>query len=151
MWYIQLVPDRPEGYVYKTVSVQIFSSNAKNNSFQLVRTAFPSSFFLFFFRKNRGFFLQGTRSAIIGLTARAFEFQTDARAARKYGRNLSPRQTHSQSTDSMLRARSPLLHFKIPHTPSPPPLPESLGALIRTQFSRTWHFLSNCSLFSALT
>ena len=53
----------------------------KNDSFQLVRTAFPSSFFLFFFffAKIAGFlFFQGARVAIIGLTPRAFEFQTDA-------------------------------------------------------------------------
>ena len=64
----------------KTVPFQIFNSNAKNNSFQLVRTAFPSlfffSFFPFFFSKNPGFFFQGARDVIIGFTARAF--QTDA-------------------------------------------------------------------------
>ena len=65
----------------KTVPFQIFNSNAKNNSFQLVRTAFPSFFFLisffpFFFLKKRGVFFQGARGAIIGFIARAF--QTDA-------------------------------------------------------------------------
>ena len=62
--------------MYKTVPFQIFNSNAKNNSFQLVLTAFHSSFFFFFFLKNRGVFFQGARVAIIGFTARAF--QTDA-------------------------------------------------------------------------
>ena len=64
----------------KTVPFQIVNSNAKNNSFQLVRTAFPSlfffSFFPFFFLKKPGFFFQGARDVIIGFTARAF--QTDA-------------------------------------------------------------------------
>ena len=64
----------------KTVPFQIFNSNAKNNSFQLVRTACPSlfffSFFPFFFSKNAGFFFQGARDVVIGFTARAF--QTDA-------------------------------------------------------------------------
>ena len=66
----------------KTVPFQIFNSNAKNNSFQLVRTAFPSSsfflfLFFFFFLKKRGFFFfKGARGAIIGFTDRAF--QTDA-------------------------------------------------------------------------
>ena len=32
-----------------TVPFQIFNSNAKNNSFQLVRTAFPFCFFFSFF------------------------------------------------------------------------------------------------------
>ena len=41
--------------MYKTVPFQIFNGNAKNNSFQLVLTAFHSSFF-FFFLKNRGVF-----------------------------------------------------------------------------------------------
>ena len=61
--------------MYKTGPFQIFNSNAKNNSFQLVLTAFHSSFF-FFFLKNRGVFFQGARGAIIGFNARAF--QTDA-------------------------------------------------------------------------
>ena len=65
----------------KTVPFQIFNSNAKNNSFQLVRTAFPSFFFLisffpFFSSKNAVFFFEGARGAIIGFIARAF--QTDA-------------------------------------------------------------------------
>ena len=65
-WY------RPEGYVCKTVPFQIFSSNAKNNSFQLVRTAFPSFFFLFF-SKNADFFPKVGGEAIIGFTTRAFQ------------------------------------------------------------------------------
>ena len=65
----------------KTVPFQIFNSNAKNNSFQLVRTAFPSFFyflvsFLPFFSLKKAVFFQGARGAITGFTAPAF--QTDA-------------------------------------------------------------------------
>ena len=54
----------------KTVPFQIFNSNAKNNSFQLVRTAFPSffsfPFFLFLSEKTLvSFFkVQGARSLV---------------------------------------------------------------------------------------
>ena len=52
--------------MYKTVPFQIFNSNAKNNSFQLVRTAFHSSSFFFFFSKIAGFFfkVRGARSLV---------------------------------------------------------------------------------------
>ena len=62
--------------MYKTVPFQIFNGNAKNNSFQLVLTAFHSSFF----SKIAGFFFQGARGAIIGFNARAF--QTELRNAK---------------------------------------------------------------------
>ena len=46
--------------MFKTVPFQIFNSNAKTNSFQLVRTAFPSFFLVsfppLFFSYTRGFF-----------------------------------------------------------------------------------------------
>ena len=52
--------------MYKTVPFQIFNGNAKNNSFQLVLTAFHSSFFFFFSQKSRGFFfkVRGARSLV---------------------------------------------------------------------------------------
>ena len=50
----------------KTVPFQIFNSNAKNNSFQLVRSAFPSLLFSFpFSLKKRIFFkVRGARSLV---------------------------------------------------------------------------------------
>ena len=128
--------------MYKTVPFQIFSTMQKNNSFQLVRTAFPSSFFLFlfsfFFRKNHWFFFQGARGAIIGLTARAFEFQTDAtiRLAIFYKELLE------NMGEGRLTAKAQTVCLKLGPLCSiskspPPPLPKSLGALIRAQFSRT--------------
>ena len=65
----------------KTVPFQIFNSNAKKNSFRLVRTAFPSFFlflFSFFFPQKTRFFFQGARGAIISFTARAFQTDVDA-------------------------------------------------------------------------
>ena len=43
----------------------------------------------------------------------------------------------------MLRARPPLLHFRVSptHPASPPDPPESLGAFIRGRFRRNWHFI----------
>ena len=86
----------------KTVSFQILNSKAKNNSFQLVRTAFPSLLFSFpFFLKKRSFFsrCEGRdhwfhRSSVPdGRNYTACNLPQ--RVAQKYEQNLSPRQTHS--------------------------------------------------------
>ena len=117
----------------KTVPFQIFNSNAKNNSFQLVRTAFPSlfffSFFSFFFLKKPGFFFQGARDVIIGFTARAFQTDATIRLAiffKELLKNISEIYLQGRLTAKaqtvcleVLRARSPSLHFKIPPPPSP--------------------------------
>ena len=105
----------------KTVPFQIFNSNAKNNSFQLVRTAFPSLFFFSFF--------QGARGAIIGFTAPAFQTDATIRLAiffKELLKNISEIYLQGRLTAKaqtvcleVLRARSPSLHFKIPPPPSP--------------------------------
>ena len=125
-WY------RPEDYVCKlTVPFQIFNTNATNNSFQLVRRAFPSfffsfPFFLFFFSKNTGFFFQGARGANIRLAILFKELLKNISKIYLQGRLKANAQT-------VCLGLGPLCSI----SKSPPPLPESLGALIQAGFSRT--------------
>ena len=125
----------------KTVPFQIFNSNANKNSFQLVRTAFPSfvffSFFPPFFSQKTRVFFQGARGSIIGFTARAF--QTDAiRLAiffKELLKNISEIYLQGRLTakaQTVCLEPGPLRF--ISKSPLPPPLPESLGALIRARF-----------------
>ena len=107
----------------KTVPFQIFNSNATNNSFQLVQTAFPS--FFFFFSKHAGFFFfSRCEGRKIQLAIFFKELLKNKSEVYLHGRLIAKAQT-------VCLGLGPLCSI------SESPLPESLGALIGTWFSRT--------------
>ena len=126
----------------------------KNNSFQLVRTAFPSFFFLisffpFFSSKNAVFFWRCEGRDHWFHRSSVPDGRNYTACFKDLIKNISEIYLQGRLTAKVERVcleLSPLCSIS-----NTPPLPESLGALIRARLSPTWHFLSNSSLFSGLT
>ena len=127
----------------KTVPFQIFNSDAKNNRFQLVRTAFPSLFFFSFFfsKKNRGFCFsrcEGRDNWFHRSSVPDGRNYTACNLLKELLKNISVIYLQGRLTakeQTVYLELGPLR--SISKSFPPPSLPESLGALIRARFSRT--------------